>query len=215
MTSDAGDLPMPLLMTAQRLPRLAIVAVLLTTGACAGRKVTRIDPAAVTDLSGGWNDTDSRLVANELIKSSLTQPWLQRHTETHGGQPPVVIIGSFANNTMEHIPVATFTKDLENAYVNSGAVRVVATKDERGDIRDERKDQQDNARADTRAKQAQELGAKYMLQGSIESLQDSQGREKVVYYQINATLVDLESNEKVWTGQKETKKYIQKPRFGR
>ena len=37
--------------------------------------------------------------------------------------------------------------------------------------------------------------------------------EKVIYYQIYATLVDLQSNEKVWTGQKQTKKYIQKPRF--
>jgi uncharacterized protein (TIGR02722 family) len=199
--------------SARTLRRVALFALLVVPAACGQTKVTRIDPNAVTDLSGGWNDTDSRLVANELIQSSLSEPWLRRHTETHGGQAPVVIIGSFANNTMEHIPVATFTKDLENAYVTSGTVRVVATKDERGDVRDERKDQQENARADTRARQAQELGAKYMLQGSIETLQDAQGREKVVYYQINATLVDLESNEKVWTGQKQTKKYILKPRF--
>jgi uncharacterized protein (TIGR02722 family) len=205
----------PSARSTRRLARTAAVALMIIPAACAQRKVTRIDPAAVTDLSGGWNDTDSRLVASELIKSSLSEPWLRRHTETHAGEAPVVIIGSFANNTMEHIPVATFTKDLEKAYVTSGAVRVVATRDERSDIRDERKDQQDNARADTRARQAQELGAKYMLQGNIESITDSQGREKVVYYQINATLVDLESNEKVWTGQKETKKYIQRPRFGR
>ncbi|MEO5511392.1 MAG: penicillin-binding protein activator LpoB, partial [Longimicrobiales bacterium] len=182
------------------LGRVAVFALLVIPAACAQTKVTRIDPNAVTDLSGGWNDTDSRLVANELIQSSLSEPWLRRHTETHGGQAPVVIIGSFFNNTMEHIPVATFTKDLEKAYVTSGTVRVIATKDERSDVRNERKDQRENARADTRARQAQELGAKYMLQGSIETLQDAQGREKVVYYQINATLVDLESNEKVWTG---------------
>jgi penicillin-binding protein activator len=204
---------MTALLSARQLTRAAVLLAAFGTVACGQTKVTRIDPAAVTDLSGGWNDTDSRLVANELIQSSLSEPWLRRHTETHGGQAPVVIIGSFSNNTMEHIPVATFTKDLEKAYVSSGSVRVVATKDERADVRDERQDQQENARADTRAKQAQELGAKYMLQGSIETLQDSQGREKVVYYQINATLVDLESNEKVWTGQKQTKKYILKPRF--
>lgn len=202
-------------LSARAIVRAIVLVSAISPVACAQPKVTRIDPSAVTDLSGGWNDTDSRLVASELIQSSLAEPWLRRHTESHGGQAPVVIIGSFANNTMEHIPVATFTKDLEKAYVTSGAVRVVATKDERSDVRDERKDQQENARADTRAKQAQETGAKYMLQGSIETLQDSQGREKVVYYQINATLVDLESNEKVWTGQKETKKYIQRPRFGR
>ncbi len=131
-------------------------------------------------------------------------------TTTKSYQNPVYP-GYFADLASD--VVATFTKDLEKAYVTSGSVRVVATKDERTDVRDERKDQQENARADTRARQAQELGAKYMLQGSIEELQDSQGREKVVYYQVNATLVDLESNEKVWTGQKQTKKYILKPRF--
>jgi penicillin-binding protein activator len=202
-------------LSVRSLTRSVALLAMVVPVACSQPKVTRIDPSSVTDLSGGWNDTDSRLVASELIQSSLSQPWLRRHTETHGGQAPVVIIGGFSNKTMEHIPVETFTKDLEKAYVTSGAVRVVATKDERVDVRDERRDQQENARADTRAKQAQELGARYMLQGTIQSLEDSQGREKVVYYQIDATLVDLESNEKVWTGQKQTKKYIQRPRFGR
>lgn len=202
-------------LSVRRLTRAVALLAMVVPVACAQPRVTRIDPGSVTDLSGGWNDTDSRLVANELIQSSLSQPWLRRHTETHAGQAPVVIIGSFSNKTMDHIPTETFTKELEKAYVTSGAVRVVATKDERTDVRDERKDQQENARADTRAKQAQELGARYMLQGTIQSLEDSQGREKVIYYQIDATLVDLESNEKVWTGQKQTKKYIQRPRFGR
>lgn len=188
---------------------LLVLTILL--GACA-TKVTRIDPSSVTDLSGRWNDTDSRLVANELIRSSLGESWLRRYSETHGGEAPAVIVGTFENRTREHIAVGTFLKQLENAYVNSGAVRVVATRDERGEVREERADQQDNARADTRTKLAQELGAKYMLQGTIEAIEDAQGREKVVYYQVDATLVDIESNQKVWTGQHQTKKYILRPR---
>mgnify|MGYP003300754908 CR=1 FL=1 len=60
----------------------------------------------------------------------------------------------------------------------------------------------------------QEMGAKYMLQGEIQSIEDGAGREKVVYYQIDATLVDLESNVKVWAGQHKIKKYIERARFG-
>lgn len=204
---------MPRTATAFRIARPGAVLLLtaLATAACAP-KVTRIDPSAVTDLSGRWNDTDSRLVANELIRSSLTENWLRRYSDTHGGEAPAVIVGSFENRTLEHIPVNTFLKDLENAYVNSGAVKVVATRDERGEVREERADQQENARAETRNRMAQELGAKYMLQGTIEAIQDSQGREKVVYYQVDATLVDIESNQKVWTGQHKIKKYIERPR---
>ena len=190
-------------------------ALILTTMlplACGGKKVTRIDPTSVTDLSGRWNDTDSRLVANQLIKESLTDSWARRYSESHGGEAPVVLIGDFRNRTMEHIAVGTFVRDLERAFINSGAVRVVASADERQDVRAERVDQQENARADSRAKMAQELGAKYMLQGTIEAIQDEEGREKVVFYQIDATLVDVESNVKVWTGQQKIKKYIEKPR---
>jgi hypothetical protein len=90
---------------------------------------------------------------------------------------------------------------------------VVASKQERADVRAERKDQQVNASADTRNKMAQELGAKYMLQGTLQAIEDSEGREKIVFYQVDAVLVDLESNVKVWTGQHKIKKLIDKPRI--
>ena len=189
------------------------MSLVLIAAACGTKQVTRIDPTSVTDLSGRWNDTDSRLVANELISQSLNATWTHQHADANGGQPPAVIIGNFRNKTSEHIPVGTFVKDLERAFVSSGSVRVVASKEERTEIREERVDQQTNARADTRARMAQELGARYILQGTIESIEDSEGREKVKYYQVDATLVDLESNLKVWTGQFKQKKLIVQPRL--
>lgn len=190
----------------------ALAAIVLLPAACAP-KVTRIDPNSVTDLSGRWNDTDSRLVANELIRSSLTEPWLRRYSESNGGEAPVVIVGSFRNSTLEHIPVNTFVNDLERAFVNSGSVRVVASRDERSEVRDERQDQQQNASAATRARMAQETGARYMLQGDIQAIEDREGRERIIFYQVDAQLVDLQSNEKVWAGQFKQKKYIERPRI--
>ncbi|MGQ0562023.1 MAG: penicillin-binding protein activator LpoB [Gemmatimonadota bacterium] len=181
--------------------------------ACGGKQVSRIDPTSVTDLSGRWNDTDSRLVANQLIEQSLTAEWARRYAESHGGEAPAVLIGDFRNRTLEHIATGTFARDLERAFINSGAVRVVASGEERADLRAERADQQENARAESRARMAQELGAKYMLQGTIEAIEDEEGREKVVFYQVDATLVDLESNLKVWSGQQKIKKYIERPRL--
>lgn len=192
---------------------LVVVGAVLAAG-CAPKRVTRIEPSAVTDLSGRWNDTDSRLVANALIEQSMTSPWAARYAESHGGQPPTVIVGAFRNRTMEHVPVNTFIRDLERAFIGSGAVTVVASSDERGEVRAERQDQQENARADTRARLAQELGANFMLQGEIQAIEDTEGRERVIYYQIDATLIDLESNVKVWAGQHEIKKYIEHARVG-
>lgn len=196
---------------------IAVLAALAALGigvsAC-GKRVSRIDPAAVTDLSGRWNDTDSRLVANELITQSMNAAWLARHTSLNGGEPPAVIVGAFRNRTLEHIPVSTFIGDLERAMINSAAVRMVASAEERAELRGERADQQENARADTRARMAQELGADYMLQGEITAIEDQEGREKVIFYQIDATLTDLESNVRVWAGQHKIKKYIERARIG-
>ena len=187
----------------------AALLVLVAATGCAGTRVTRMDPATTTELSGRWNDTDSRLVASQLIDESLGSTWLSRYTESVG-TAPTVIVGEFRNNTMEHIPVATFVKDLERAFISSGTVRVVASPEERVQVRDERYDQQEHARAETRTRLAQELGAQYMLQGGIEAIEDAEGRDKVVYYQIDATLVDIESNVKVWTGQTKIKKSIER-----
>jgi uncharacterized protein (TIGR02722 family) len=198
----------------KRVAAAMTLAVLTVMVAGCYKQVSRIDPSSVTDLSGRWNDTDSRLVANELITQSLGAPWVARHTTRSGGEAPAVIVGTFRNRTMEHIPVNTFIADLERAFINSGAVTMVASPQEREEIREERTDQQENARAGSRARMAYELGAEYMLQGDVTAIEDEEGREKVIYYQIDATLTDLESNVRVWAGQHQIKKYIERPRIG-
>ncbi len=188
------------------------VALLLT--ACGSTRVARIDPTSVTDLSGRWNDADSRLVANALITQSLDAAWAAQYSAANGGRTPTVIVGPFSNRTLEHIPVQTFTRDLERAYVTSGAVRIVASADERASVRAERADQQENALAESRARLAMEQGAQFMLQGDVQAIEDAQGRERVVTYQVDATLVDLTSNAKIWVGQHKIKKYVDRRRIG-
>ena len=187
---------------------------LLSTGACFSKHVTRIEPDAVTDLSGRWNDTDSRLVANQLVEQTLSAGWAKRYTDLHGGESPTVIVGTFANRSMEHIAVGTFVKDIEHALIATGAARVVASSEERQELRAERKDQQQHARADSRARVGQEQGARYALTGEVQSIEDVDGRERVVFYQVDASLVDLETNTKVWVGQHKIKKYVERARFG-
>ncbi len=200
----------------------AMLFVAVLTASCSNKHVSRIEPDTVTDLSGSWNDTDSRLVANALIEQSLTNPWLSRYSNANGGEPPTVIVGDFRNRSTEHIPVSTFINDLELAYINSGAVMVVASDAQRDQVRTERADQQEFARADTRAQLGQELGANYILQGEINSIQDEEEterfgakrKERIVFYQVDAQLVDLESNAVVWGGQHKIKKYIERKPFG-
>jgi uncharacterized protein (TIGR02722 family) len=194
----------------------------LTATACSNKHVTRVEPDTVTDLSGAWNDTDSRLVANALIAQSVSGPWLERFYNNNGGEAPAVIVGDFRNRTSEHIETTVFVRDVEFAYINSGLVTVVASAEEREEVRGEREDQQDFARADTRARLGQELGANYILQGDLTSIEDEEEtmrfgatrKEKIVFYQVDARLIDLQTNAVVWAGQHEIKKYIERQPFG-
>ncbi len=188
------------------------VTVLAVSG-CSIKRVERIDPNSVTDLSGRWNDADSRLVANALITQSLESSWAREYAAANGGTAPAVIVGQIRNRTMEHIPIGTFVRDLERAYVQSGMVRLVASAEEREELRSERADQQTNASAETRARMARELGARYMLQGDVQAIEDQEGRERVVFYQVDVTLLDLETNVRTWMGQHKIKKYIQSRRI--
>ncbi|MBT8403148.1 MAG: penicillin-binding protein activator LpoB, partial [Gemmatimonadetes bacterium] len=104
----------------------------------------------------------------------------------------------------------------------SGLVTVVASAEERGEVRGERDDQQEFARADTRARLGQELGANYIMQGDLTSIEDEEEttrfgakrNEKIVFYQVDARLIDLQTNAVVWAGQHEIKKYIERQPFG-
>lgn len=195
----------------------AVAALALTIAACAPR-VTRISPDQAIDLSGRWNDVDSRMVADAMIQQSFDLSagpnWASRYTQARGGARPTVIVGTVRNRSMEHIPVTTFVRDLERAYINSGQVQVVASRDEREEVRDERLDQQEWASATSRARLQRETGADYMLQGDIQSMEDQEGGRRVVFYQVDLTLVDLESNAKTWVGQHRIKKFVERPRLG-
>ena len=183
-------------------------ALLLAAGCGGGAKVTRVDPGTTIDLSGRWNDRDSREVAEALIAKALGDPWLTRHMQAHGGALPVVIAGAVRNLGTEHIATGAFIADIEGALVNSGRARVVARPDEREDLRVERADQWANASEETVKQLARELGADYMMTGTLNTITDQSEGEKVIFYQVDCGLMDIETNEKVWVGQHKIKKYI-------
>ncbi|MFC2107197.1 penicillin-binding protein activator LpoB [Bacteroidota bacterium] len=194
-----------------KLIKYSLVAVLLISlASCSSRKVTRVSPDQQIDLSGRWNDTDSRLTAEAMIDQSLNEKWLENFTRAHSGKEPVVIVGLVQNKSHEHIDAETFIKDLEKAFINSGRVRLVQAGAKREEIRNERGDQQEFSSAETMKKWGREIGADFMLQGTINSIVDQYNKEQVTFYQVDLELTNIETNEIVWIGDKKIKKYINK-----
>ncbi len=186
---------------------------IILIGACGpSTQVTRIDSETITDLTGRWNDTDSGMVAEKMISDCLGHVWINNHNQT-SGERPVVIVGGIRNKTNEHIPTQTFISDIEREFVNSGKVDLVSSKSERSEIREERVDQSENAAIETIKRMGREEGADYMLTGEINTIEQRIDGKQVVYYQTDLTLTNIETNQKVWIGQKEIKKFIGRKKF--
>ena len=185
---------------------LTILTVAFVLG-CSPKTVTRVDTNQQIDLSGRWNDTDSRLVSEEMSKDMFGRPW-RSDFEKRAGKKATMIVGIIENKSHEHIESETFVKDLERECVNSGLVRVVQNSQLREKMRVERADQQQFSSPETQKKWGRELGADFMLFGTINSIVDQEGKRKVIFYQVNLELADMETNELVWIGEKKIKKYV-------
>lgn len=190
---------------------VTIMSVMGAAGCSKGTKVTRIDETVVTDFSGRWNDTDSRLVATEMIRQALGSPWLENYTRDRGRQP-VVVVGTIANRSHEHINMKTFVNDLSRELTNSQKVTFVAAKGEREELREERQDQAVHAREETQKAAGKEVGADYMLKGNLSTILDESDGIKGIYYQVDLEMIDLENNIKAWIGQKKIKKVVERKR---
>ena len=184
---------------------LAIMASLILS-ACS-TSVERLDAQQQIDLSGAWNDTDSQLVAREMIEDSLSRAWISKFVKTEG-KDPAVIVGRVKNLSHEHINTNTFIANMERELINSGEVQFVASSANRQEIRDERADQDLNASEATRKEMGQEYGADFMMQGQINTIIDVDGSTLVRFYQVNLELISIKDNRKVWIGEKKIKKLI-------
>ena len=184
-----------------------VFAVALLTAGCNSIKVDRVETDTVTDYSGKWNDTDSRIVAQELMQDMTARPWASQFVAAKG-KKPAIIVGTIRNKSSEHIEVVPFIKAIEREVINSGTAKIVASAEEREQIRNERLDQQEYASKDTAKKLAQEYGADYMLEGIITTITDQVDKKKAVFYQVNLELIHIETNEKAWIGNTEIKKII-------
>ncbi len=193
---------------------LALACSVMVAAGCGGPSVhvTRTDTDHVTDFSGKWNDTDSRLVSEEMVRDCLSRPWLGEYTGKHD-RKPVVLVGVVNNKTMEHISTETFVNDLQRELVNSGRVSFVAEKDIREMMREEKYDQERYSSPETMKKMGREIGADFMLFGDINMITDQVDDMKAKFYQVDLELINIETNEKVWLGQKKIKKVVSRDKY--
>lgn len=190
--------------------RIIVIVIISFSGfllTSCSRTVTRVDPSTQIDLSGRWNDSDSRKVADQMIYDLFNSPAFSEYARQLD-RKPAIIVGTVENRTSEHIDVNGFIRKFELVIHNSQSATVVESEEFRDQLRRERLDQQDFADPATAKQFGKELGADLMLLGELISETDTYGNKRVVNYQTSLFLTDIETGRHVWFGQHEIKKYI-------
>ncbi|MDR2210086.1 MAG: penicillin-binding protein activator LpoB [Spirochaetaceae bacterium] len=196
----------------KRLELLSCAALVIVFMGSCGHSVNRVDANTQMDLSGDWNDTDLRLASDALIKACLATPRLSQFNPTRG-RLPVIIVGNFKNASDEHIDTSILSQRLEASILNSGKADFVASGELRQQIRGERADQQQGYTSDeTMAQLGKEVGADFILTGSVKTIVDRYGKTATRSYFITAELTDITTSLRVWIGEyNEIKKVIKNP----
>ncbi|MDR1230235.1 MAG: penicillin-binding protein activator LpoB [Spirochaetaceae bacterium] len=191
----------------------AAVAVVMVLGACSSvPKVQRVDAAMQVDLSGYWNDSDVRIVCDALIRDCLNSARVADAIAAKGGTP-VVLVGSFKNDSSEHLDTEVISKTMETAIFNSGRLDFVSGGAVREELRAERADQQLNSSEATAAKLGAETGADFLLTGSVKTVIDKAGNQEVRTYWVYAEMTNISTNARMWMGENsEIKKLVTRPK---
>lgn len=184
---------------------LAAAAVLAALSGCAS--VERIEVGAQRDVSGSWNDTDSRLASEQMARE--VRAWIEAYTLLHR-RPPVLAIGEVRDLTGERVSVAVMLGDLERELVQSRRATLVATREARAAVREERRDQDYHAAEATRKAMGREQGADFLLTGTLSAIVDRADSMEVRFYQLDLALIDLADSSKAWVGQAKVKKLVRR-----
>ncbi len=191
------------------------VVVVLASGCSAFRaSVKDVDVATAKPMDTGYDYGDLRwlgnsvgddIIASDLIKSSQ-------------GKPVFVVMG-IQNRTTRHIDTKAITDTMRTVIINAGKASFV-NETQRDNLLKEQGYQLANCTPETRVAVGKQLGAKYMLTGSLIEIRKETPRQvrlskqEEVYYQLTMEITDLETSLIAWTTQKERARGASKPILG-
>jgi len=179
---------------------LILLGVILMLSSC-GTTVKRVQSGTELDLSGYWNAKDVRIVCDALIKECLSSPGVEQFINARGGRKPMVVVIRFRNESSEHIDTSIISTTMETVIFNSGKLDFVAGGSTRDDVRAERQDQQSFASEQTAAALGREIGADFIMTGTVRTIIDREDNKSVRSYFVTAELTDIETNARIWIGQ--------------
>jgi len=192
--------------------RKEIILFLLVFSGCSPRGFVRgeyDDPTRLELLDDKFNESDMQQMADTVIHAMVACPYVVKATK-----PPVVMVERVANRTEEHIDTLSLTEKVRTALIKSGKVRFI-NKEERDTLSQEYDYQASGqVSAATAKKRGSQLGADYILSGSLATNVQQVGSDKFIYYKLTMNLTNVAESTIDCTEEREIRKKYKKRRIG-
>lgn len=182
-------------------------------GGCAATTQS-ISPDSEVHYDARYDFSDKRQIAEDLTDSLLNTVDL-----SGTGRKPVLVVYPVANETSEHISTSGITDDIRLALLRAGKYRFVS-KTQRENLMAEQAHQQANGDPATQAAVGRQLGADFILSGTLRSIEKEQpkqwrlNKKELIYYSLNLELTDLSTGEIAWADKAELARESSKPIIG-
>ncbi len=191
---------------------ITCASLLTLTGCMASTR--NLDTEAETHYDATYDFSDKSQIVNRLVTPLLSAPVFPVQ------EKPLLIIYPVVNETSEHISTGGITDEIRMKLIQSGRFRFI-NESQRENIQKET-DYQYQGYVDPamRVEQGRQLGADYILGGTLRSIKKEQPRQwrlfkkERIYYSLDLSITDLKTGEIVYADQAELAREASQPIIG-
>lgn len=192
----------------------ALLSLLLPGCSAFRTSTTDVSPENLEHYRAEYDASDMRKITNSVVNKILFSPFLGQQSS-----PPVMTIAGVENRTLEYVDTKNLTDRMRTQLLQSGKIQFVNNA-RRDDLLKEQGYQAAHADPNTMATLGQQMGAKYMLTGSLTQMTQKTGKQvrlskqKLNYYKLTIEITDLTSSLIVWTTEEEFARQESTPLIG-
>ncbi len=192
---------------------LSLIAIIFSGCAMFRESVREQDPQASSTLTAKFDQHDLNDMADTMAEEILEHPFPPK------GTTPIMASLGIVNNTKSHLDTVALENTLTTKLMNTGKMQFINTA-RRDDLMREQGFQVANCTDATKVQVGKQLGARYMITGSITELQAATGKQvrvskkQDVYYQLTIEVTDIETGLIVLRKQHERLRRASKPIIG-
>ena len=194
---------------------LALATASSMTGCAMFRASTQnVDVTQEKHMGADYDFSDMRNVSESVAAELMGSEFLAKNST-----PPIFVIAGVENRTSSYVDTKGLTDKIRTSMIRANKGQFV-NESRREDLLKEQGYQAANATPETQAAVGRQLGAKYMISGSLMEMKDKSpkqvriSKQKLRYYKLTMEVTDLETGLISWTTEQEFARQESVPLIG-